>query len=123
MEKRLKLDTQYLEGFVSSGDLEGIFPEVEKAHAFLAKRNGPGKEFLGWMDIPENIDEELVEDIEKTAADLNHISDAIIIIGIGGSYLGARSIHECLTPKMADTKIFFAGCDLSVITSSTFLRR
>jgi len=113
VEKRLKFDTRYLEGFISSDDLEGIFSEVEKAHAFLVERNGPGKEFLGWMDIPENIDKGLVEDIEKTAAGLDRISDVIIIIGIGGSYLGARSIYECLTPKMADRKIFFAGCNLS----------
>ncbi|MFH1553202.1 MAG: glucose-6-phosphate isomerase [Candidatus Omnitrophota bacterium] len=113
MEKSIKFDARYLEGFVSEKDLDGIFPEVEKAHAFLVEQNGPGKDFLGWVDLPENIDEGLLKDIDQTAAKLDRDSDAIIIIGIGGSYLGARAAIETLSPETIGKKIFFAGHNLS----------
>ncbi|MFC1480380.1 glucose-6-phosphate isomerase, partial [Candidatus Omnitrophota bacterium] len=112
-EKSLKFDTRYLEEFVSGKDLDGIFAEVEKAHAFLVEQNGPGKDFLGWVDLPEKIDERLLKDIDQTAAKLNRSSDAIIIIGIGGSYLGARAAIETLFPETIGRKIFFAGHNLS----------
>ncbi len=113
MSNKLILDTGYLDGFVSGKDLEGIFSEVEKAHSFLEERNGPGKEFLGWMDLPADIDEGLIKKMEETSARLDRESDAIIIIGIGGSYLGARAVIEALSPHLVNRKIFFAGCDLS----------
>jgi glucose-6-phosphate isomerase len=113
MERNLTYDTRYLEGFVSDKDLKDIFSKVEEAHAFLVKRNGPGKDFLGWMDLPENIDEGLLEDIEETAGRVNYSSDAIVIIGIGGSYLGARATIETLSPDLVNKKIFFAGHNLS----------
>ncbi|RKY41606.1 MAG: glucose-6-phosphate isomerase [Candidatus Makaraimicrobium thalassicum] len=113
MQEQLRLDTAHLEGFVTDKDLEDIFPEVEKAHTLLAERNGPGKDLLGWMDIPENIDERVIKDIEETAAGLNSNSDAVIIIGIGGSYLGARAAIEALSPGSVDRKVFFAGHNLS----------
>ena len=113
MKRELIYDTGYLEGFVSDRDLKDIFGELKKAHAFLTKQDGPGKEFLGWMDLPEDIDEALLEDIEETAGRLNRDSDAIIIIGIGGSYLGARAAVETLSPGAVNKKIFFAGYNLS----------
>jgi len=113
IKKGVTYDTAHLEGFVSEKDMGDIFAEVKKAHAFLEKRNGPGNAFLGWMDLPENITGSLVEEMETTAADLRSNSDAIIIIGIGGSYLGARSIIEAFSPGAVGKKIFFAGHNLS----------
>jgi len=113
MQKQLKLDTKYLKGFIEEKDLRGISSEIETAHMLLEKQKGPGKEFLGWMDLPEEIDEALLKNIEDTAAELNHNSDAIIIIGIGGSYLGARATIETLAPKLVNKKIFFTGYNLS----------
>lgn len=113
MEKKLILDTKYLEGFVSSKDLEVILPEVEKAHSLLENRNGPGSEFLGWLDLPEKIERRLLSDIEETALRFKKNSDLIVIIGIGGSYLGARAVIEALTPEFSKKKVFFAGHNLS----------
>ncbi|MFH1665386.1 MAG: glucose-6-phosphate isomerase [Candidatus Omnitrophota bacterium] len=113
MGNTLSLDTAYLKGFVSQGDLEAIFPEVEKAHGSLEKRDGPGSEYLGWMDLPEKTDEKLISDIEKAAGVLRESCDTIVIIGIGGSYLGARAAIEAISPAKAAPDILFAGYNLS----------
>ncbi|MGD2278763.1 MAG: glucose-6-phosphate isomerase [Candidatus Omnitrophota bacterium] len=113
MPKDLILDAKYMEGYVTKDDLEGILPEIEKAHSFLEKRNGPGGDFLGWMDLPENTKESLLRDIEETSSKLISNSDVIVIIGIGGSYLGARAAIETILPEFRRKKIIFAGHNLS----------
>ena len=109
----LKYDTKYLEGYVLKEDLEGIYPELEKAHDFLVNRNGPGKDYLGWLDLPEAITEDTNKDIEKTAGMLRDNSDVIVIVGIGGSYLGAKSTIETLATLPNRRKILYAGYNLS----------
>ena len=113
MSKELRLDTTYLENEVSQSDFDNILPEVEKAHALLTQKNGPGSEYLGWMDLPENIGEAIIKDIIKTAEELNDISDVIVVIGIGGSYLGARAAVEALSENSENNKIIFTGFNLS----------
>ncbi|MEA3489784.1 MAG: glucose-6-phosphate isomerase [Candidatus Omnitrophota bacterium] len=112
MQKILKYDTGYLEGFISDKDLKSVLPEVEKTHKLLTDRKGQGKDFLGWMDLPEEMDEKLLKDMEEAGERLNRLSDAIVIIGIGGSYLGARAAIETLVPETVDRNIFFAGYNL-----------
>lgn len=109
MKEELRLDSGYTKGFVSKKDLDDIFPEVEKAHNFLMRRSGPGGELTGWLHLPEVIDEELIEDIENAASGMTCGSDAVIIVGIGGSYLGSRAAIEALAAPIARKKIFFAG--------------
>lgn len=113
MENELRLDDRYLKGFVSDKDFKNIMPKVRKAHSFLTEKNGLGRDMLGWVDLPCKTTETLLADIEETACALNKNSDAIIIIGIGGSYLGARSVIETLSPGLSGAKIFFAGHNLS----------
>ena len=113
MNKNLTLDTRYMEGFVSGKDLEKIMPEVEKAHSSLISGSGPGNDFLGWMDLPKNINNDLISDIEKTAQAIRSKSNALICIGIGGSYLGTRAAVEMLYPEFGKQRIFFAGHNLS----------
>ncbi len=113
MPKDLRLDTNYMKGFVSEGDLKSALPEIEKAHSLLEKKSGPGKEFLGWMGVPAFLDEPMLEDIEGTAAGMRCNADAVIVIGIGGSYLGAKAAIELLTPEFVGKKVFFAGHNLS----------
>ena len=113
MGKAIKLDTKYLEGFVSESDLNDIFPEVEKAHLLLQDKTGPGNDFLGWLDLPVQVGEEVLSDIQECADKLSENSDVIIIIGIGGSYLGAKALMEMLTPRFGTKKVIFAGYDIS----------
>lgn len=112
MKQDLRLDTSYLERFVSKADLKKIFPEVKRAHTALMERKGAGKDFLGWMDLPDNINDKLIKEIKETAKKLADISDVLLVIGIGGSYLGARAIIEALLPGTVGEKIIFVGNNL-----------
>ncbi|KJJ84066.1 glucose-6-phosphate isomerase [Candidatus Omnitrophus magneticus] len=113
MKFNLRYDTKYLDGFVSPKEMDSIWPEIQKSQGYLTARNGQGKEFLGWLDLPKNIDVNMVRDIEETAQKLRVNADVIVVIGIGGSYLGAKAVVEMLQPEFGEKKIIFAGHNLS----------
>lgn len=71
--------------------------EVEKIHDELHKKANDPKEFLGWMELPTNYDKKEFEKIKKSAKRIQDNSDVLVVIGIGGSYLGARTVIEALT--------------------------
>ncbi len=112
MEKGIQLETKYLKGFVSEEDLAAIFPEVKNAHSLLISKNGLGKGFLGWVDLPAETSEDTLKEIEECAEKMRRCSDLIIVVGIGGSYLGARAVIEMLASDEDKEKIFFAGNNL-----------
>ncbi|MDP8258734.1 MAG: glucose-6-phosphate isomerase [Candidatus Aadella gelida] len=113
MKKGLAYSTRYMEGFVTKEDRAGLLPELQKARDLIKKRNGLGHDFLDWMDIPVSTKKSTIDDIKETAEKLNDISDVIVVIGIGGSYLGARTAIEALASVPARKKIRFAGHNLS----------
>nr|NQU92138.1 glucose-6-phosphate isomerase [Bacteroidota bacterium] len=82
--------------FVSYDEFEQISPTLNDAHKQLLSKTGKGNEFLGWLDLPSGIDEPIISDIENTAKKLREIAEIFVVIGIGGSYLGARAIIEAL---------------------------
>ncbi len=110
--KMLRYDTKYLKGFVSDEDLKETYPELEKAHESLTKRNGIGNKYLGWVDLPEKTDRKMIKSIKDTAEELSSKSEAIVFIGIGGSYLGPRAVMETLESDIVREKVFFAGHNL-----------
>ena len=77
-------------------------PQVKTAHDMLHKKNGPGNDFLGWLDLPTNYDKEEFARIKKAAAKIRKDSDVLVVIGIGGSYLGARAAIELLNHSFAN---------------------
>ena len=113
-----KLNTKFLEGFVSDEEIRQIAPQVIAAARTLHAKDGAGNDFLGWLDLPVDYDKEEFERIKKAAATIRK-SDVLIVIGIGGSYLGARAVIEAIKshnynalPK--DTPdIYFAGKSIS----------
>ncbi len=113
----VKLNTRYLEGFVNNEDVNAIAPEVNAAVELLNSRTGAGNDFLGWLDLPVNYDKEEFERIKKAAAKVRDDSDVLVVIGIGGSYLGARAAIEfCKSQNRNLTEkpqIIFAGNTLS----------
>ncbi|MDP8299389.1 MAG: glucose-6-phosphate isomerase [Candidatus Tantalella remota] len=113
MAKSLQYDTKYMEGFVSKQDIDGILPEIEKAHTMLKDKTAPGSDFLGWMDLPANVDEDVLNNIASVAGELDQKSDVMVVIGIGGSYLGPKAALEILLPYPGDRKVKFAGNNLS----------
>ncbi|WIV13028.1 glucose-6-phosphate isomerase [Proteiniborus sp. MB09-C3] len=82
---------------VLESEIENIKEEVFTAHEVLQSRAGLGKEYLGWMDYPINYDRKEFERIKRAAAKIKNDSQALIVIGIGGSYLGAKATIEALS--------------------------
>ena len=115
----LKLDDRYLKGFISQHEYQAIAPQVKAAGELLASGKGPGSDFLGWVTLPEDYDKEEFARIQAAARRVKENSDVFIVIGIGGSYLGARAAIEFLKsdrynalPK--DTPdIYFTGNSIS----------
>ena len=90
----LKFNSKYAESFLEKGELEAIGAEVKAAHDALHSASGKGSDFLGWVDLPVNYDKEEFEEIKKSAEKIKKDSDVLVVIGIGGSYLGARAAIE-----------------------------
>ena len=113
----VKLNTRYLEGFVDDNDVKAIAPEVTVAVDLLNSRTGAGNDFLGWLDLPVDYDKEEFERIKKAAGKIRNDSDVLVVIGIGGSYLGARAAIEFCKSQNRNLfekpQIIFAGNTLS----------
>ncbi len=107
----LKLDLSMLEGVVSQEQIQAMAPEVEAAHAKLYDAAAPGSDFVGWVRLPENYDKDEFARIQKAAAKIRQDSQVLVVIGIGGSYLGARAALEVFPPD--GPEICFVGCSLS----------
>ena len=114
----LKLDLSNASAFLPQDYLSSRMEALEKARVMLAEHNGPGGDFTGWVRLPEEYDKEEFARIQAAAAKIRSDSDVLVVIGIGGSYLGARAVIELLGSadhKLAPNKpeIFFAGNGLS----------
>ena len=112
----LKLNDKHLEKFISKHEYECIAPMVTVADKLLRDKTGAGNDFLGWMDLPENYDKEEFARIKDAANRIQKDCDAFIVIGIGGSYLGAKAVIEFLSTastKENAPEIYYAGCNIS----------
>lgn len=97
----LEINTEHLKQFVSDDALQQIHPEVLAAKETLLSGKGKGNDFLGWVDLPESLDPSIVQNIKKDVARLAPKSRLFVVIGIGGSYLGARAVIEALQSEFA----------------------
>ena len=114
----LKLDLSNASSFLPQDYLSSRMEALEKARVMLAEHNGPGGDFTGWVRLPEEYDKEEFARIQAAARKIRSDSDVLVVIGIGGSYLGARAVIELLGSadhKLSPNKpeIFFAGNGLS----------
>ena len=115
----IKLNTKFAAPFISDDEYSAISSQVNAAHELLNSRKGPGSDFLGWVDLPVDYDKEEFARIKKAAEKIKSDSDILVVIGIGGSYLGARAAIEFLKShyynnKKKDTPdIYFAGNSIS----------
>ena len=96
MAQTIKFDFSNTEFMASKEEVDAMSERVETAKKTLLERTGPGNEFLGWIDLPVNYDKEEFERIKKAAAKIQSDSDVLVVIGIGGSYLGSRATIEAL---------------------------
>lgn len=115
----VKLNSRYLESFVSEQELQAIEPQVKAAHRTIHEKSGLGNDFLGWLDLPAEYDRQEFARIQDAAARIRKHSEVLVVIGIGGSYLGARAAIEFLHSQFyndlaCDTpKIYFVGNSIS----------
>ena len=115
----LKLNENFLSDFVADHELEYMKPFCKVAHELLVSHSGAGNDFHGWVDLPKNYDREEFSRIKAASEKIKKSSDILIVIGIGGSYLGARAVIEFLKSPLynnlkKDTPdIYFAGNNIS----------
>ncbi|MFD2830114.1 glucose-6-phosphate isomerase [Corticicoccus populi] len=110
-------DYSNTKSFLSEDELSVLSPFVNTAHQMIHDKTGAGSDFLGWVDLLENYDREEFARIKKAAAKIKNDSEVLVVIGIGGSYLGAKAALEMLTPKFKNDKgvpeVIFVGHHLS----------
>lgn len=122
----IKFDYSRVLPFVSEQEIDSMAKYVKTAHDMLHDKSGLGSDFLGWIELPTNYDKEEFARIKKAADKIRNDSDILVVIGIGGSYLGARAAVEMLShsfsgaltkDKRKAPMVVFAGNSIS----STYL--
>ncbi|EFQ57275.1 glucose-6-phosphate isomerase [Streptococcus downei] len=119
----IKFDySKVLDKFVAAHEIDFMQAQVSSADEMLRKGTGQGSDFLGWLDLPENYDKEEFARIQKAAAKIQSDSQVLVVIGIGGSYLGARAAIDFLnsafvnleaSDKRQAPQILYAGNSIS----------
>lgn len=114
-----KLNDKYVASFVNGDELTGIQPQIEAADMLLREKKGLGNDFLGWVNLPTDYDKAEFGRIIKAAEKIKKNSEILIVIGIGGSYLGARAAIELLNSpfynnlKKDTPDIYFVGNNIN----------
>lgn len=114
MKENLSISLKYASGFVSEEEVAALAQKSVMHLTSLNSGTGAGSDFLGWLSLPDDILPQL-DKIEKAASHLRSVSDTTVVIGIGGSYLGARAVIEALSHsfpgllKTSQHQIFYAG--------------
>ena len=115
----LRLNTKYVMPFLPDGALENIAGEVKSANDALYAGTGKGSDFLGWLTLPQDYDKDEISRIKSAAKKIQDNSDVLVVVGIGGSYLGARAAIEFVKSqnynllKKDTPDIYFAGNTIS----------
>lgn len=123
---KLKFDDSKLGNYINDEELNLITPQVKLAHELLKNKTGAGSDFLGWLNLPNDYDKEEYTRLKQVAEKIRSEADVLIVIGIGGSYLGAKACIEALNNPFFNLlsrddrkspQILFAGNSIS----STYL--
>jgi len=118
--KHLEINLKNTLPFIDEEEYRNYEKKVLEQEEKIATKSGKGSDFLGWVDLPVNISKEFLQDINNTADLLKEISDFVVVVGIGGSYLGSKAVIEALTgqfdylkTKKENPHVLFAGQNLS----------
>lgn len=114
----ISFDYSNAQSFMKQNEVENLTEFVKVAHDMLHTKKGPGSDFLGWVNLPQEYDKEEFSRIKKAAERIRSNSEALVVIGIGGSYLGARAAIEALSHTFHNqmdntTQVYFAGQNIS----------
>lgn len=117
---RIKLD--YSRSMIKKDEFTGLSEFVYISHDMLHNKTGLGNDYVGWVDLPNNIDDDELKRVKAASEKIKSDSDVLVVIGIGGSYLGSRAVIEALgnnfkndlsKEKRKEPKIFYAGQNIS----------
>lgn len=120
--KKISLDYSKIFSFLDEKELEKIKDEIQIAAQKLEEKTGAGNDFLGWLNLPTDYDKEEFKRIKLAAEKIKNESEVLVVIGIGGSYLGAKAVIEALShtfynsldkSKRKTPEIYFAGQNIS----------
>ena len=112
---KIKINIEKTLDFVSKDTIYGLSEKAMAANKALHDKSGKGNDFLGWVNLPSSISKADIADIEDCAGEIKAKSDVVVVIGIGGSYLGSKAVAEALTDTFATMKpadnphLLFAG--------------
>ena len=116
----IRIDISQVKGFIPAGGMVALEPEVKEAIAKLENGTGAGNDFIGWTNLASRTSDTLLDTIEEVAATLRKECEAVVVAGIGGSYLGAKAVIEALSSSFAsmtgngnNPQILFAGHNIS----------
>ena len=115
----LKVDYSKTLGFISKADVLAYKDAVKQNITALYKQTGKGNDFLGWVNLPSSISAAEIADIKATAQKMKQLCEVVVVIGIGGSYLGAKAVIDALSDSFAQLKphnnplVVFAGQNIS----------
>lgn len=111
----IKFDYSNVSTFLNEEELKNLEPFVSSAHSMIHGGTGAGSDYLGWVKLPENYDKEEFSRVRTSAEKIRKDSDVLVVIGIGGSYLGAKAAIEMMAPSFGQNgpEIIFAGHHLS----------
>ena len=115
----LKLNLNYVGKYADKEKFDSMRSEVFAAHKMLAEGTGLGSDFLGWLDLPVNYDKDEFRRIKESAEKIKKDSEVLVVLGIGGSYLGARAVIEFIKSnnynllKKDTPDIYFGGNTIS----------
>lgn len=116
----ISINTDKLYGFLKKKGINDYKETIKEANKSLHEKTGLGNDFIGWLNLPSSISEKEITEIKETADDLRRKVDVIVIVGIGGSYLGARAVIDALSnnfdalkEKRENPIILYAGHNIS----------
>ncbi len=116
MSKYVSLDYRYALPFINEEEIAKINKEIKYARKILDKKSGLGNDYLGWMDLPEEYDKNEIERVVEAGRRIRHQANVLVVIGIGGSYLGAKAALDYMKqyfPKRRNIEVVFAGHQMS----------
>lgn len=117
--KKIKLNYSNMLPFLAEGELDAALLRAEEAHKQILNGSGRGSEMLGWKSLPSEMTTDMIKSLKRAASTLSDSCEVVVVIGIGGSYMGAKAILDALTNTFAQRKldsapeIVFAGQNLS----------
>lgn len=120
--KKISFDYSKASNFLSENEVKFMEPQVNAVAKMLEEQTGPGNDFLGWLNLPKDYDKEEFSRIKEAAKKIQNTCDVLLVVGIGGSYLGARAAIEFLTNSFYNLlskeqrktpEIYFVGQNIS----------